>query len=375
MPTAAEAPPAAQGFSGSYAAGDVTFLLKPAPIEATPTAEKERWIQSGQRHYSEMLPVERAPSDRYLALYHQALEANAGRMAADVVRLARTLHQRLPTGEIVLVSLARAGTPVGVLLRRALAQLRATPSPHYSVSIIRGRGVDAAALDHVRARHDERRIVFVDGWTGKGAIARELASSLGAYNARRAADVPVRLAVLADLCGAAEMAATAEDYLIPSSVLNAVVSGLISRTVLSDALVAPGDFHACRYYAELAERDLSRPFVDRISALAAAALADPAIRPVVWDDQVRARLRRRGEGFLRAAMARYGLRDENRVKPGIGESTRALLRRVPERLLLRDARGGDVRHLLHLAAESGVPVEIRPGLPYRATVIIQTLGD
>lgn len=375
LPDPAAARPAAAPFSGSYAPEDVTFLLTPARIEPTPTAEKERLIQSGARHYSELLAVERVPGDAYLALYRQALEANGDRMAADVARLARTLHERWPAGEIVLVSLARAGTPPGVLLRRALARLRPAAPRHYSVSIIRDRGIDAAALDHVRARHDERRIVFVDGWTGKGAISRELRRSVAAYNARRGARVPARLAVLADLAGAADMAATAEDYLVPSSVLNAVISGLVSRTVLRGELVGPGDFHACRYYAEWAGHDLSRAFVDRVSARAAAFLADGCASPVRWDGARRRVLRRRSRAFVAAMMARYGVRDENRVKPGIGESARALLRRLPDRLLLQDARGDDVRPLLHLAHEAGVPVETHPNLPYRATVIIQTLGE
>ncbi len=368
-------PAAAAGFSGSYAPGDVTFLLRPVHIEPTPTVEKERLIQSGVRHYSELLAMEQVPGAAYLALYHQGLEAGADRMAADVARLARTLDARWPPGEIVLVSLARAGTPLGVLLRRALARLRTTAPPHYSVSIIRDRGIDAAALDHVRARHDERRVVFVDGWTGKGAISRELRRSVADYNRRRGARVPARLAVLADLAGAAQLAATAEDYLIPSSVLNAVVSGLVSRTVLRSNLVGPGDFHACRYYAEWAEHDLSRAFVDRVSARVDAWLGEPSILPVRWNASVRGTLRRRSAAFMEETMARYGLRDENRVKPGIGESARALLRRVPERLLLRDACGPDVRPLLHLAGEAGVPVEIHPTLPYRATVIIQRLGE
>jgi hypothetical protein len=319
--------------------------------------------------------VEPVPSERYLALYQDALDANAGRMAADVARLARALDERLPAGEIVLVSLARAGTPVGVLLRRALAQLRSPAPTHYSVSIIRDRGIDAAALDHIRARHDERRMVFVDGWTGKGAIARELRRSVAAYNARRGARVPTQLAVLADLAGAAGLAATSEDYLIPSSVLNAVVSGLVSRTVLRSELVGPGEFHACRYYAELAEHDLSRAFVDHVSWRVAARLADGSASPLRWDGARRAALRRQSRAFVRAMTARYGLGDENRVKPGIGESARALLRRVPDRLLLQDTHGGDARLLLHLAGEADVPVEIHPHLPYRATVVIQTLGE
>ncbi|CAM5518349.1 hypothetical protein SHIRM173S_11030 [Streptomyces hirsutus] len=50
--------------------------------------------------------------------------------------------------------------------------------PHYAVSIVRGRGIDANALRWLAAHHDPRDVVFVDGWTGKGAITRELAQAV-----------------------------------------------------------------------------------------------------------------------------------------------------------------------------------------------------
>ena len=80
--------------------------------------------------------------------------------------------------DVVLVSLARAGTPVGVLMRRWAAARHGLDLPHYAVSIVRGRGIDAVALRYLAAHHDPARVVFVDGWTGKGAITRELAAAL-----------------------------------------------------------------------------------------------------------------------------------------------------------------------------------------------------
>ncbi len=366
-------PPRA-GFPGSYAADDVAFLLKPVEMEPTPTEEKERLIQSGRCHYSEMLPVERVPDTRYLALFHQALRANGERLARDIVRVAAALAAARPSGEIVLVSLARAGTPAGVLLRRTLTRM-GRRSPHYSISIIRGRGIDARALDHVRARHDERGIVFVDGWTGKGAIAGELRHSVAAYNAANGVRVPATLAVLADLCGSADLAATGEDYLVPSALLNAVVSGLVSRSVLHPALVGTGDFHACRFYGELRRWDLSRAFVERIDRRAARVLRSERPEPTRWTAERRRILAEHSAEFVDWAQRTFQLTDPNRVKPGIGEATRALLRRVPERLLLRTPDSPDVRHLVHLAREARVPVEVHPRLPYRAAVIIRTLGE
>ena len=53
--------------SGSYQPDDVTFLLREMNIDPTETAEKERLIQSGEKHYSEMVSMERAPSPAHLA--------------------------------------------------------------------------------------------------------------------------------------------------------------------------------------------------------------------------------------------------------------------------------------------------------------------
>jgi hypothetical protein len=359
-------------FSGSYHASDVTFLLKPVSIISTDVLAKEQAIQSGKAHYSEMLSDEKTPDARYMNLFARALEQNKYRFAEDLAALVMALRVR-PGKQVVLVSLARAGTPVGVLLHRGLRQT-GRQSVHYSVSIIRDRGIDAVALDHIIARHKDTDIVFIDGWTGKGAIAGELKATIDDYNKSRGTNVDSSLVVVSDLAGVAALAATSEDYLIPSAILNSIVSGLVSRSVLSDAYVGPGDFHACMFYEEKREEDLSRFFVDTITPLMVARLQ--VVRGQFdWGDAERSRLKRASDAFIAAAMQRWNVTDRNRVKPGIGESTRALLRRVPDRLVLRDREAEDVQHLVALAETHNVPIEIDAALPYRAAVIIKTLGE
>ena len=189
-------------FSGSYDPADVTFLLKPVRLAPTDVAEKERLIQSGRRHYSEMISAENLPSAAYLAVFHRALERVKARFARDVLTLAARLAER--PGGVTLVSLARAGTPVGVLLSRALGG-----APHYSVSIIRDRGIDEAAVRFILERHPAASVVFVDGWTGKGVIARELAAAVATFNARTGAGLDPGLWAVADLCGAAAVSSRA----------------------------------------------------------------------------------------------------------------------------------------------------------------------
>ncbi|WP_285712110.1 cysteine protease StiP domain-containing protein [Erythrobacter oryzae] len=352
-------------FHGSYAPEDVTFLLKPAQVALTDVAEKEALIQSGARHYSEMLSEERLPDARYLALYEAALGRNAGRLKVDIAALAEAISARPETAKsCTIVSLARAGTPIGVLLRRALAT-RGVDVAHYSVSIIRGRGIDRIALAHIAAARGTQDAVFVDGWTGKGAITQELEASL----ADGSTGFAPFLAVVADPAGCASLAATSEDYLIPSGILGAIASGLISRSVLSEALVGEGDFHACRHLTEHAPHDRTRAFIAAIEAAA------PQTGHPGWSPQAAAASRAASRTLVESLMAERAVNNVNRIKPGIAEATRAVLRRLPEAVFVRDRGDAEVAHLLHLAAQSRVPVEQRELGNYRAVTLIAKAGD
>lgn len=133
-------------FSGSYLPDDVQFLLRPVTIDMTPVELKEQLIQSGQKHYSDMLSQEPAPTDWHLDLFNRALEKGAPRLARDVSALARTLGDYFADQPVVLISLVRAGVPLGVMLHQTLRDAGKI-SHHYGISIIRDRGIDTAALE------------------------------------------------------------------------------------------------------------------------------------------------------------------------------------------------------------------------------------
>lgn len=352
-------------FSGSYAPQDCIFLMKPVALAPVDVETKERLIQSGQRHYSEMLSAESPPGEDYLRLYREALTRNGARLAQDIVDLAGALAERAAgRPEIVIASLARAGTPIGVLLKRALLRM-GIAAHHYSLSIIRDRGIDLEALKYIAARHDPADTIFVDGWTGKGTITRELQTSL----AGNPLGFAPFLAVVADPAGCADLAPSDEDYLIPSGLLNAIVSGLVSRSVLNDELVGAGDFHACVHYTQLAPHDVSNTFVDTIDAL----MAKLSPRPIAATDK--AARAAACAAMVETLMADRGLKDRNRIKPGVAEATRAVLRRIPDRLLIRDTTDPDVAHLVLLAREREVRIDPLPGAHgYRAVAVIRSLG-
>ncbi|MET9326131.1 cysteine protease StiP family protein [Tsukamurella sp. NPDC003166] len=358
---------------GSYAPDEVTWLLKDlshVALEAD-IAERERRIQSGEAHYAESLPVEYQPSAEYRALFDAALAGSAPRLAEAVGTVTELLLAERGH-DLVLVSLARAGTPVGILVRRWARRFHGLGLPHYAVSIVRGRGIDHAALDHLVAHHDPASIVFVDGWTGKGAITRELAEALDEYAAATGIRLNPDLAVLADPGHCVRTFGTRDDFLIASACLNSTVSGLVSRTVLNADLIGPDEFHGAKFYAELAPYDVSGVLLDAVAAAfdgaapaarvaAARLVADPASREPDWS----------GWATVERVREAYGVSTANLVKPGIGETTRVLLRRVPWRVLLRDPDDPDHRHIRRLAAERGVPVEIVPDLAYACIGLIK----
>lgn len=353
----------AAGFSGSYDPGDVTFLLRPLSIAATGVAEKERLIQTGQRHYSEMISSEHAPSPAYTDIYRAALDAGAARMGQEVAGLAAAVARDV-AGPITLASLVRAGVPLGVLLVRALRRM-GRDAVHFGVSIIRDRGLDQAALAQILRQRPAAGVVFVDGWTGKGVIAGELERSL------TGSEVEPRLVVLADPCGRAWLAASGDDWLIPSGMLGATVSGLVSRTILDPS--ASGTFHGCMSWHHLAPFDVSQTFVNEIWSHVEAWVGRAP--PSEWTRTDRQARQARAAAVVESVALRFNVQDVNHVKPGIAEATRVLLRRVPHRVLVRSPDDPEVRALLHLARDSAVPVEVAPEIgPYRAITLIRKVA-
>jgi hypothetical protein len=357
---------------GSYPARDVAWLLTDlshARLEA-PTEEREEAIQAGRAHYAESLPVEYQPGADYQRLFQAALDASAARLAHGVGLITELILAERGR-DAVLVSLARAGTPIGILVRRWAKFAHGLELPHYAISIVRGRGIDPVALHYLAARHDPARVMFVDGWTGKGAITRELTEAVAAHEAATGQGFPDDVAVVADPGRCVRIFGTRDDYLVPSACLNSTVSGLVSRTVLNDELIGPGDFHGAKFYAELGAADVSGRFLEAVCArfgeVADRVASDwPAVagadRTPDWSGW--AAVRRIGE--------EHGIANLNLIKPGVGETTRVLLRRVPWKILARADAGAELAHIRLLAEERGVPVvPVDPGtLPYACAGLI-----
>lgn len=344
----------------SYKENDVKILLKDITglVQPEDTKTRESKIQSGT-HYCEMLPIEYVPTEEYNAAYEEMLEIYSKDVAKAVCILSEKIYEA--NSAPVLVSLARAGIPAGILIKHYLEKKYDIDVPHFAISIIRGRGIDKNAMAYILDKYDGKDIIFVDGWTGKGAIRNQLDEALRDYP-----NVNNELAVIADPAGVAELYGTSDDLMIPSACLNSTVSGLISRTFLRNDIISSTDFHGAVYYKEMKSEDRSYQFIESIEKYFDFNVSIPENhkRPVGFKD-------------VRYIMKKYGIKDSNLIKPGIGETTRVLLRRVPDLVLINSKykETKDLKPIIRLAAEKNVPVKYEELSCYKVCGLIKNMAD
>lgn len=347
----------------SYRSEDVIILLKDITGLVTPlsTEEREKNIQNGI-HYSEMLPMEYEPSEKYLEIYQIALNEFARETSRAVCIVAEKIY-KAKGKDVVLISLARAGLPVGILIKHYLEKkYKIKDLKHYTISIIRGKGIDKNAMKFILNNHSKQQLQFIDGWIGKGAISKELSSVLIDYPG-----VSDELAVLADPAGITTLYGTREDILIPSSCLNSTVSGLISRTFYREDIIKGSEYHGAVYYEELKEKDLSYNFIEKIEE-------NFDFNLECIDDDLK---QNKGIEEVLKISKKYGIKDINLIKPGIGETTRVLLRRVPWKILINEKYKDALvlKHLYRLAVEKKVEIEYYPLEVYKVCGIIKNYTD
>ena len=350
----------------SYLESDVVFLLKDITglVEPLDAKEREKLIQGG-KHYSEMLPVEYVPSEAYMRIYKEALLLYAPAVAQSIARLSDKILA-LRGRDVVLVSLARAGTPIGILLKRYIQFRYGITAPHYSISIIRDRGIDTNAINYLVKEYNPKDLLFVDGWCGKGAIFNELKKALKEYPL-----ISPELAVVSDPADITDLCGTHQDILIPSSCLNSTVCGLISRTFLRSDIIGANDFHGAMYYGRLKDADLSYDFIQTIQEQFS------NIGEETLEEENLYFPSSTGIDEVYAIKKELNISDINFIKPGIGEATRVLLRRVPWKILVNaDCKeSAELKPLMRLAEEKGVEVCYYPLKHYKCCGIIKNIKD
>ena len=308
----------------------------------TDVKTKERLIQSGQAHYSTMLSKESLPTEMQMEVFEQSLERYKDKIAYGVMYLASNIQMKMNSqkkNEIVLISLIRAGLPLGVSIQRYLRS-EGVKSTHYGVSIIRDKGIDLGIRRYFYALSDP---------------TRDLTN-----------DAPYK-----------------EDWLIPFGILGSVVSGLLSRTIYQEE----PKLHGAIFFddEEFKKKDVTQHYLKVIDK----AILSRKEAFKTWNEQSNQYILEVLDGndeplgiapkfsehgiltLCKRIMAQFNVSKLNNVKPSIAEATRAVLRRVPEKVLVKDKNDPDVALLLNLCAKNGVEVGECDIAPYRAVTIIK----
>jgi len=357
-----------QPLLGSYSREDCLFLLKEIEPNFYSVEDKERLIQTGQLHYSQMVSQESKPTAQYEQLFHSLTAQYKQQLANEILQLSFLISKNVQQ-DVCVVSLVRAGTPIGVLVNKAINQYSVFNSVHFSISIVRDKGIDVNALDYLifDLKIAPESIVFIDGWTAKGVITKELKQAIGQYNKSRNVDISDQLYVVSDIGGTADYSVTLRDYTIPSALMNSTVSGLISRSVLNEQ-IGEDDFHGCISYQHLQQYDHSNWFINEISACFAASQYQAA--QLITSEQ-RALRYQQTQQSIAQLMQKFNVSDINRIKPGIAEATRVMLRRVPDLLIVNDQSNPDIKHLLRIAKEKNINILVFPDMPFGACALIK----
>jgi len=362
----------------SYNSEDVTILLQDVKgkVPILDTAEREKLNQSGV-HYSEMLPLEYRPTEKYMEIYEESLAKLSKLTAGAIHLLSEKLMHKFNGEDFVIVSLARAGTPIGILLKRYMKYKHNLDCPHYSISIIRGKGIDVEAMRQITDKYRAEKIQFLDGWIGKGAITRQLheaVEELKDLDIERYYGLNAELAALSDPACETDLYGTRQDFLIPSACLNATVSGLVSRTVKLKTM-GDDELHGAIYYGEYKDVDKSIEFIDEVCKYFPNA-DEYTFKPSAAELDTTFK----GLDEVKGIAEHFNIRDVNKVKPGIGETTRVLLRRLPDRVLVRKGLLNDTKeadnfaHILRLCEEKGIPIEEYDLKKYNVCGIIKDIS-
>lgn len=340
--------------SNSYRPSQVTCLFTPFEGDLLTVEAKENMLRDGV-YYGDVLSEEERPDQAYLEVFDNLTSLLATRLATPIVQLAAHFDAtRPPHRPIVLLSLARAGTPIGVVVTELLRQRFGREVHHYSVSVLHNYGLDPFAMNEVLSHHSAQDIVFLDGWVSQGRITRAVEESAGQWEG-----VSSTLHCLSDPSGIQDAVATRQDILLPSAVLNANVSGLLSRTVHN-----PKGFHFSQTYDHFADVDRTQPFIEAM--LAACELTDVVPRSVRHSSAQRPLARAQVEAFCATHAT-----DEHSIKVGIGEVSRSLLRRQPSLVVVDPTAEAEAEHIFYLGQKRNIDVVVRPlNGPFRAFSIL-----
>ena len=286
----------------------------------------------GWKRWSKPSPEPRLDAD-FDAVLLESIARNGPTIHGLVRELARRITEANPEPP-VLVAVLRAGVPICALLAPILTAHYGEDIPICAFSLFYGLGWDEAALDEIIADFPNREMIFVDGWTSGGGVAKQIESSFKGWRERGKLQITKRdspqFAVLCDPRYRANLRALCADFFVPSAAFTAPETLGFSRGFARED---GGLFGVYRF-----PRTLQKPrWIE-----AWLAITDGEIAPLPPDNPPNSRSA--PDGF----------------RVDVNEVMRALINRNPLEIWLRASQteaSETLAPLLYLAQKRGVKVE------------------
>ncbi len=282
-----------------------------------------------------------SPEPRLDSQFEPLLLASIAHQGPIIHSLAHELAQKIIAANAhppILIAVLRAGVPICALLAPILGAHYGQTIPICAFSLFYGLGWDEAALGQIVADFPDRELVFVDGWTSGGGVAKQIASSFSLWRSSGQPDFTrgksPQFATLCDPRGVATFSALRADFFVPSAAFTAPETLGFSRGFAFES----GEIFGVYGF----------PTAQQKPAWVAAWLAilDSERAPLPPDDAPASE--RAPEGF----------------RVHVNEVTRALINRDPLEIWLRISENSardSLAPLLYLARKRGVKVEFERG--------------
>ncbi len=237
---------------------------------------------------------------------------------------------------LLLVAILRAGLYVATGLAKRL-ELRGYQVPTVAAGLFHEAGIDQAALELIKQDYPDRIPVFIDGWTGRGVVARELKKC-----------VPDSiLATLVDPGHHGDLWGTDIDSLIESAHFTATETLGFSRAYIQDPLQV---WRAYEY-----------PDVFRNESLISAWDKACDCSPILADEYGKGQNTKE----LLAFLSELNQTDPSNWKVNINEVVRSLVNRNPQELVVGttiEEAEALIPTVTYLADHRKIPVKYVPGI-------------
>tara|TARA_Y100000310_G_C20701033_1_gene829914 strand:+ start:6778 stop:7773 length:996 start_codon:yes stop_codon:yes gene_type:complete len=288
---------------------------------------------------------EKLPDEALVESFKELTDYSLESTSAAIIETANKIQNQINT-QYVLVSLPRGGTHAGIGIKYVLKQNFGQDVSHYSISMLKGVGIDAYALDYVIQKHQNPFIVFVDGWVGKGELAHELRRAIADYEKSKQTSLQHLCAVISDPYETANISGTHAELFMPESLMGATISGLVSRSGNLHDL----SYHFTREYTEWQAQDFTNWYIQRVKDAIDKNPLYVFHTPLDFE-QVTSYIH-----------SHHGLESKDAYF-GAAEVHRSIVRKHPSKIILRDKNHPLASPLLISAAQKNIPIVEDVNLP------------